>query len=120
MNELLKLSAEKDLCHEDLGNVSDQDKCGLLYKKFDFNWNIEIHKKHKETRSVWYTLWRTVTYIRLIKAIVLFAVGSAVAFGPILILNTLVQYLQGTQTLSDTVLWILVALMLGNLSFTSS
>ncbi len=44
-------------------------------------------------------------------AIFLFFGYSASSFGPVLILNALVKDLEGTQKLSPTVLWILVALM---------
>ena len=94
----------------DLGATSKQDRALGLYTKFVVQWEWE--KKLAETsRSLWSVLWRTIGYDQLFNSIFLFSGYSACSFGPVLILNALVKDLEGTQKLSRTVVWILVALM---------
>ena len=110
INILLQIGNERPLEHEDLGPVSEQDKCIALYNKFCIHWAEELKIPHKN-RSLWKVLWRTVGYWRLILALILYAINAAASFGPILLLNQLVRDFEGTQKLPPAELWIYVSLM---------
>lgn len=94
----------------DLGPTSLQDRCDYLHDRFQKYWQIE-RKLAPDQRSLWKVLWRTTGFERLFLGLGLYAIYQAEAFGPILILNNLVKYFQGSQDLNDTELGVLVALM---------
>ncbi len=96
--------------HVDLGATSLQDRCDYLYERFLKYWQLE-RQLVPEKRSLWKVLWRTSGYERLFLGLLLYTIYQAETFGPILILNYLVKYLQGTQDLNDTELGVLVALI---------
>ena len=110
LNPLLGWGSKNDLQIEDLGNTSDEDRADLLYQKFNLYWNEES-KKIPEKRSLWNVLWRTVGYFRLFLAIALYAGYAAISYGPVMILNRLVQHFQGTNVLSTSIVALLVSLM---------
>ena len=103
-------TADKQIEIVDLGPTSTQDRALVLYTEFMKQWQHERRLK-PEQRSLWYVLWRTVGYNKLIYAIGLYLLYSASSFGPVLILNALVKHFQGTSELSTSTLWILVSLM---------
>ena len=112
LNPLFKTGSQRLLNHEDLGVVSEQDKCLKLYETFLNHWNEEV-KLPPEKRSLWLVLWRTTTWSRMLLSILLYAIGTGINYGPILILNQLVLYFQSPSTSNITTaqLWIFVALM---------
>jgi ABC-type multidrug transport system fused ATPase/permease subunit len=63
-------------------------------------------------RSVARAMRRATGTGRLLTAILLYGVYAASQFGPVMLLNTLVNYFEGIVSLSTAVLWILVALFL--------
>lgn len=65
----------------------------------------------KKKRSLWRVLWKTSGYGRLIYGLMLYASYTALSFGPVLILNVLTQYLQGTRDLNQGEVAILVILL---------
>lgn len=109
LNPIFRKGQLQTLKHADLGVVSKHDRAAYLYKKFYARLQIEL-KKPAGVRSLWAVLWSTVGYNNLFYAIFLYALYSATSFGPILVLNALVQHFQGTKTLSPTALWFFVAL----------
>ncbi len=111
LNPLFRKGYQTTLEHSDLGIVAKQDRTDLLYVRFYQEWLKEKQIFPKSKRSLWFTLWRTVGYHRLFLAIFLYAIYTAESFGPILILNRLVQHFQGTAELSTAGLWICVSLM---------
>jgi ABC-type multidrug transport system fused ATPase/permease subunit len=110
MDPVFSRAHEHGLVHEDLGKVSQQDQATRLHELFEKEWEIEI-KKPKDKRSLWRALWRTVGYSRVILALSLYAINAGLGYGPILILNQLVRHFDGKQILSDSILWLLVALI---------
>lgn len=83
----------------DLGPVSQQDRTDLLYKRFAEHWVAEAALP-LEQQSLWRALFKTVGIWKLAISLVLYTGYSAIGFGPVLILNVLVKYFQGTQDLS--------------------
>lgn len=94
LNPIFRKGYSNELAHDDLGPVSLQDKCELLYKDFERLWSCEM-KRERKRRSLWGALWKTCGYLRVAYGIGLYALYAALSFGPILILNQLTQYLQG-------------------------
>eukprot|EP01042_Synura_sphagnicola_P026733 gene26733-34532_t len=93
----------------DLGPTSDQDRTDLLYQRFVPHWEEE-RKLPLAARSLWRPLMKTLGYKQFLLSLVLYGVYSAMTFGPVLILNELVDYFQGSKDLSSRILWTLVAL----------
>jgi ABC-type transport system involved in cytochrome bd biosynthesis fused ATPase/permease subunit len=56
-------------------------------------------------------LWRTIGWGRPIAGVGLYALQAALAYGPILILSQITQYLQGTSEVSVGLVWMMVALI---------
>jgi ATP-binding cassette, subfamily C (CFTR/MRP), member 1 len=114
LNPLFRKGANADSSNQielaDLGCTSQQDRCQNLHVQFMKQWEYE-RRLPKQSRSLWYVLWRTVGYNKLFKAIGFYTIYSMSSIGPVLILNALVKHFQGTGRLSQTTLWILVALM---------
>lgn len=110
LNPVFKKGYTENLTHEDLGPVSKQDKANLLYDGFLRNWNIEQQKPAK-SRSLWIVLWKTSGIGRAVYGISLYALYTAISFGPVEILNVLTQHLQGSKHLSQGQVGILVAML---------
>lgn len=110
LNPLFEKGYKSTIEHVDLGNISKQDRSDLLYGRFIKEWETE-RKKQPAKRSLWFVLWRTVGYGRFAWAMLLYTIYTAESFGPILILNRLVQHFQGTSELSTAGLWVCVSLM---------
>eukprot|EP01040_Poterioochromonas_malhamensis_P014174 gene14174-15673_t len=99
-----------NLEHSELGATSRQDSCDYLYGRFQKYWEIE-RQLPPEKRSLWSVLWKTTGLDRLVLGLILYGIYQAVSFGPVLILNHLIRYLQGTEDIDNTGLGVLVALM---------
>ena len=56
-------------------------------------------------------LWRTIGYKKIAYPLSLYFIFSALQFIPVLILNSLVKHFEGETILSETILWVYVALM---------
>jgi ATP-binding cassette subfamily C (CFTR/MRP) protein 1 len=110
LNPVFDKGSKEKLEHEDLGAVSVQDSSGYLYPRFEKYWGEES-KKPNEKRSLWRVLWRSCGYDKLTLGLVFYAIYTAESFGPVLILNHLVRYFQGTENLSTTDKAVLVALI---------
>ena len=82
-----------------------------MYEDFEKNWKYEVANYEYSKRSIWRPLWSTVGYSKLAKALFLHALYSGASFGPILILNQLVQHFDGEITLSTVTLSVFVALI---------
>lgn len=113
LDPLFSKGSKEDLSASDLGGISDVDKSKKLYDKFLVAWEAEKKSKGSDIdkMSLWHVLWTTCGYGRLILGLLMFAIGAGLQFGPIMILNYLVQYFQGSMHLSTAVLWVLVALL---------
>lgn len=109
MDPLFVKGYKEGITHEDLGRVSEQDEARSLYVRFERFLREESDNKPAPQRSLWMVLWRTVSLCRIALALSLFFIYSALAFGPVLILNALVKHFEGTQTLPDWALWTMVA-----------
>lgn len=96
--------------HDDLGPTALQDQCNPTYIEFERHFAAELKKPEKK-RDLWNVLIRTFGVWKFTNALLLYAVYNALTFGPILILNALVQHLEGTQVLSTSTLWTLVAFL---------
>lgn len=110
LNPLFAKGNQQTIELPDLGPTSIQDRTDLLYERFAEHWKYEESLPMKY-RSIWRPMWKTVGYWRLFLALFLYTVYTVESFGPILILNYLVQYFQGSIELSPAGLWVLVALM---------
>lgn len=95
----------------DLGGINEDDKSAGLQKKFQKAWEeaLESVKGTEKKPSMWGVLWRTIGLWRLGLALLYFLVSAAVQFGPVVILNALVKYMQGDLELTTAQAWLLVA-----------
>jgi hypothetical protein len=124
MNQILQTGDKHTLLHADLGPINFQDKCSNIQVQFDKFWAIEEKKPYK-VQSLWVVLWRTVGWLKVFSAMFYYLIYAGISFGPILILNALVQHVQKTNVLSTGLVWFLVAMifalpMAGTLSPLSS
>lgn len=110
LDPIFKKGYEKNLLHQDLGIVSNQDKSIKLHDDFITQWNLE-QKRPRNRQSLWRILWRTVGYYRIFLGLSFYALYVACSFGPIIILDNLTKYLQGSISLSDGTKWTLVAFL---------
>jgi ATP-binding cassette subfamily C (CFTR/MRP) protein 1 len=110
LSKLFHVGFARTLEPADLGGVSHQDRADLLYVKFVRYFDVE-RQKPKEKRSLWRVLWSSVGYVKVAFSLFLFGVSAALQFGPVLILTHLVRYFAGVEKLSDSTLWILVAML---------
>ena len=110
LDPVFRTGNTRTLNMEDLGAVNARDKCSFVEANFDKYWAEEM-KLPKRKQSLWRVLWRTVGYDQLFYSMSYYAIYVGVTYGPILILNALVQHFQGTQPLSQTSLWIFVCLV---------
>jgi len=102
---------EEGLSLEDLGKVSEGDKTNNLYVRFWEEWKEET-KKPVNKRSLWLVLWRAATWCRVAYALGLYVIFSGLGFVPVLILNQMLKYFEGSIDLSTQQIWGLTALML--------
>ena len=71
LNPLFQKGYLNTLNLEDLGKTAHQDTSDFLYTRFRLEFEKECLKPDKK-RSLWYVLWRTVGYYRLVVALVLY------------------------------------------------
>eukprot|EP01033_Poteriospumella_lacustris_P004212 gene4212-3005_t len=95
---------------EDLGGIPKNNRADVLHARFTANYEKQRHLP-TEKRSLWHALWLTVGYWRLALALILFGCSAALQYGPVMILNLLVKYFDGSSSLNKGQLWILVALL---------
>ena len=110
MNQILRTGNEQTLLQVDLGPINFDDKCDNIQINFDKFWALE-QKKSATKQSLWLVLWRTVGWGKIFLALFYYLIYAGISFGPILILNALVQHVQKTKILSTGVLWFLVAMI---------
>ena len=110
LDPVFRTGNSRTLMMEDLGAVNARDKCSYVEANFDKYWTEEM-KLPKRKQSLWRVLWRTVGYDQLFYSMSYYAIYVGVTYGPILILNALVQHFQGTHLLSQVELWIFVCLV---------
>lgn len=110
LDPVFRIGNSRTLMMEDLGAVNARDKCSFVEANFDKYWTEEM-KLPKRKQSLWRVLWRTVGYDQLFYSMWYYAIYVGVTYGPILILNALVQHFQGTLLLSQVQLWIFVCLV---------
>mmetsp|Transcript_13658 Transcript_13658/g.13206 ORF Transcript_13658/g.13206 Transcript_13658/m.13206 type:complete len:1517 (+) Transcript_13658:272-4822(+) len=111
LNPVLTIGSKHTLLHEELGPISKRDSCEDVEKRFEHFWEIERAKPLKE-QSLWLVLWRMVGWFGVWQFFLLYLIYGGITFGPVLILNALVQYIQGTgPDLSTGLLWFLVAMI---------
>lgn len=110
LNHILQTGDKHTLLHADLGPINFQDKCSNIQVQFDKFWAIE-QKKPPKVQSLWMVLWRTVGWLKVFSAMFYYLIYAGISFGPILILNALVQHVQKTNVLKTGVVWFLVAMI---------
>jgi len=110
LDPVFRIGNSRTLMMEDLGAVNKRDKCSYVEANFDKYWAEEM-KLPKRKQSLWRVLWRTVGYDQLFYSMWYYAIYVGVTYGPILILNALVQHFQGTHLLTQVELWIFVCLV---------
>lgn len=110
MNQILRTGDKQTLLHADLGPINYDDKCSNIQVHFDNFWAIESSKPLKD-QSLWLVLWRTVGWWKVLSAMLYYLIYAGITFGPVLILNALVQHVQKTNELTTGVLWFLVAMI---------
>ena len=110
MNHILQTGSKHTLVHADLGNINHADKCLNIQVSFDKYWELEQQKPLKN-QSLWLVLWRTVGWSQIFLATLFYLFYAGITFGPVLILNALVQHVQKTNVLTTGVLWFLVAMI---------
>ncbi len=110
LNPLFRIGSVRLLEQEDLGVTSQKDRCGVLSNAFDKAWAEQV-KKPLKSRSLWNALVKTVGFWRLIWAVCLYAIYAASSFIPVIIMNALINYFQGTIHIDVRLLWIYVALL---------
>eukprot|EP01039_Chlorochromonas_danica_P003955 gene3955-4327_t len=110
LNPLFAKGSRETLEMADLGHCSQQDRTDLLYERFCVHWSLE-EALPIEQRSLWRPLFKTVGIGKFCFALFLYTLYSAEQFGPVLILNYLVDYFQDSRDLSTGALWALVSLM---------
>ena len=111
LDKLLATGSKKTLSQEDLGAPSLIDRSSTLYSSFVVQWDLEM-KKPRRKQSLWSVLIRIAGLRRYLTALSLYGLYVASIFGPVLILNALVKYFEGTENLTTSELWILVLLLL--------
>lgn len=110
LNPLFHTGANRTLEHEDLGACSKQDCTATLFAIFSQHWREEVDQPAK-SRSLWRALWKTVRFTRFCYGIFLFGMYTLEGFGPIIVMNFLVQRAQGTTEMSLNLAWVCVALL---------
>ena len=110
MNHILQTGNKHTLVQADLGPINFADKCLNIQVSFDKYWELEQLKPLK-SQSLWLVLWRTVGWIKIFSATFYYLIYAGITFGPVLILNALVQHVQKTKVLKTGVLWFLVAMI---------
>lgn len=110
MNRILHIGDKQTLLHADLGPINHDDKCSNIQVHFDNFWAIESSKPLKD-QSLWLVLWRTIGWLKVFSAMLFYLIYAGITFGPVLILNALVQHVQKTNELTTGVLWFLVAMI---------
>lgn len=113
LDSLFLKGISKPLVLSDLGGIREADKSSGLHIKFNIAWKdaIEKSKLTNEQPNLWRILWITMGYSNLYLSLGLFFISAGVQFGPVLILNRLVSYFQGSITFSDEWLWTLVLML---------
>lgn len=99
LDAIFKVGNERTLMMADLGAVSERDRCAWVEARFDIYWAKEMALP-KRKQSLWRVLWRTVGWDQLFLSLWYYAIYAGVTYGPILIMNALVQDIQGTAPLS--------------------
>ena len=110
LDSLFAKGSKKPLEQIDLGTIGNADRSDLLYEKFAQEYDVES-KYPLLKRSLWGILWRTTGYVKLVRAIVLYLISAALAFGPVMILTRLVRYFQGVDVYETWELWLQVSLL---------
>ena len=110
MNNILQTGSRSTLVQAELGPINFADKCLNIQVSFDKYWELE-QKKPLKTQSLWLVLWRTVGWTTIFSATLYYLFYAGITFGPVLILNALVQHVQKTNILSTGLLWFLVAMI---------
>ena len=110
MNHILQTGSKNTLVQVDLGPINHADKCLNIQVSFDKYWELEQRKPLK-SQSLWLVLWRTVGWSKIFSATLYYLFYAGITFGPVLILNALVQHVQKTNVLKTSVLWFLVAMI---------
>lgn len=111
LNNILRIGSKHTLLHAELGPISKRDSCADIEERFERFWEIERAKPLKE-QSLWLVLWRMVGWGSVWEFFLLYLLYGGITFGPVLILNALVQYVQGTgPPLSTGLIWFLVAML---------
>ncbi len=111
LDGLFSLGNQRPLQLDDLGEVSKQDRCEVLYVKFEKEFTIEMAKP-KAKRNLLLVLWRVMGYTKVSISILLFLIGSACQLGPVMILSRLTRFFQGQEDYTEVDLWVMVGLLM--------
>lgn len=110
LDPIFAIGNQRPLEMEDLGCVSKNNRADVLVERFKKEYAKQLHLPPAK-RSMWHALWMTVGYGRLFLALALFGVSAALQLGPVMILDYLVKYFEGSSSLNKGQLWVLVALL---------
>lgn len=110
MDPIFTKGFDGTLVHEQLGHASASDSCLRLYEDFMKHWTVE-RQKPKKKRSLFRVLYQTSSFTRIFVGLGLYATYAALSYGPVIILDHLTSYLQGTENLSLFGKWMLVSLI---------
>jgi ABC-type multidrug transport system fused ATPase/permease subunit len=110
LNPLLSLGTKKELRLSDLGTLGPESTSAAISSSFAVMWDEES-KRGRSEASLLKALTRTVGYSDPIVAVIYSGMAAAFLFGPPLILRALSNHFIGVDVLSESTLWILVALL---------
>ena len=110
LNPLLELGYQRPLTQVDLGKLKESIQTENLYKIFAVQWKGE-RAMPKGKQSIWRALLKTIGYKRQLFGLILSGISAGCAFGPPLILRSLVNYFGGVTYYPKSTLWIFVVLL---------
>lgn len=110
VNSMLDLGNRRPLEIEDVGVMEERERVAQVYKEFERNWAEELALDPKK-RSLFRALRRSVDAKEQLWGLFLSMIAAGGACGPPLILRSLSNHFGGSEVLSQSTLWILVALL---------
>lgn len=101
INKIFQIGSKRPLEQADLGTSTPNLKSKVLYDLFEREWSKECAKPDISKRSFFKATIRATGVWRWVLAIFLNIVGVVLSFVPTIILNMLVQDIEGTLALSS-------------------
>ena len=110
MTPLFALGCSRPLEQDDIGDMDQKDKSVACEKVLDDMWNDEL-KRPKEDRSLSRSIRRALGWVPYV-CLFTQAIYVATTFSAPLLIKAFLSHVEGTNTLNDSLLWLVVALVL--------